>query len=689
VGYRENMKNIIRTAAIVFSEESSAIKTITVQRKIIESLFIENDNKELNTDQIIDSLKNSLDMDFDNCEVNKIMSDSKHSHFEMRLDNKQDLFYFKLDNKRYMTLNDREEQNSIEPHIDNFIKNVYVGSISSGELNSILHKYFYELLNKNISTFQKISKPTNKPKDLFIDPNIFSVEEREAINEFLEWDDINKNKSIFALISYSLEYAIITNHYDSSAIFFNSIKNKEFFLDINVLYRAIGINGKNRQNRILTFLKKCQNSGQNFKISSYSNEEFKQTIKHHVRRLKKVPFQKINYSLFSKYSIDPSIYEYYHEWKVNRITYSFDLFTSHLLGQLDDFKNKFNVETVYKIPFDEKNKNDAQAIKTYQEDIAKVKGCGYEKSHYYDAINTYLIEKLRGSNKNSISDTKFFFVSTDQKLRNWDFKRNDFQPVALLPSHWMAILLKYYSRTTNDYKSFISFLKLKTNYPIVSSDNLQIILAGISEITEDFNKQESILDKIVEFKFDGILNGNNDSRDVFEGTINFVSKEFESEIESLNQKKSTSEFNFSFKQIRFKKDLLTEKELNRKELENQKIPIDKQAVKKFNFFKLKYSIIVIVYYILQVVLTISIGWDIMEPFIYFFGSLGIILSLLYPMIYGKNINPLVFFQSKKEELKNRTYSQFNFNVERINTLIEEENELKREIGQLEKVHDSE
>ena len=683
-----NNKNIIRTAAIVFSEESSAIKSITVQRKIIESLFIENNNKELNTDEIIDSLKNSLDMDFDTSEVESIMNDDEHSHFEMRLDNKQELYYFKLGNKRFETLSDREQQNSIEPHIEVFVKDVYNGKISSEELSEILHKYFYELLNKNIATFQKISKPTNKPKDLFIDPTIFNIEEREAINEFLEWDEIKKNKSIFALISYSLEYAVITNHYDSSALFLNSIKNKEFFLDNNVLYRAIGLNGDSRQNRILTFLNKCNKSGQNFKISCYSDKEFKETIKHHIKRLQKVPFKKINYSLFSKYSIDPSIYEYYHKWKATRRTYSFDLFTSHLLSELDDFKKKFNIETVYKIPFDEKEKSDAKIIKTYQDEIAAAKGYGYEQSHYYDAINTYLIEKLRGSNKNSISDTKFFFVSTDQKLRNWDFSRNDFQPVALLPSQWMAILLKYFSRTENDYSSFISFLKLKTNHPIVSSDNLQTILAGISEITEDFKKQESILEKIVELKFDGILNGENNSEEVFKKTIDFVSKEFESEIDSLNRDKSKSEFNLSNEKIRFKEELLNEKTKTKIDLAKQKIPIDKQGEKNFNFYKLKYATIVIGYFIGLAVLTSVVGWNIMEPITYFLGSVGIIISFLYPMIYGKSINPAVFFNNKEIDMRANAYSDFNFSIDRLNQIIEEEKELKVEIEELKTVHNN-
>ena len=99
--------------------------------------------------------------------------------------------------------------------------------------------------------------------------------------------------------------------------------------------------------------------------------------------------------------------------------------------------------------------------------------------------------------------------------------------------------------------------------------------------------------------------------------------------------------------------LLTEKETTRKELRKQKIPIDKQGEKKFNHFKLKYSLTVIGYFILLGVLTLIFGWDTMEPITYFLGSLGIILCVLYPIICGENINLLVFFQNKEIEFKNK------------------------------------
>ncbi len=150
-----NNKNITRTAAIIYSEESSAIKSSTVQRKIIESLFIENNNKELTIDQVIDELKSSLEMDFGSDEVTKIVNDDRHAHFEVRLEVKENESYFKLLQKRFDVLSDREQQNSILPHIERFKDNIYQGILSTDKIDEIIHNYLYQLLNKNISVFSK------------------------------------------------------------------------------------------------------------------------------------------------------------------------------------------------------------------------------------------------------------------------------------------------------------------------------------------------------------------------------------------------------------------------------------------------------------------------------------------------------------------------------------------------------
>lgn len=49
-------------------------------------------------------------------------------------------------------------------------------------------------------------------------------------------------------------------------------------------------------------------------------------------------------------------------------------------------------------------------------------------------------------------------------------------------------------------------MNIPRNESLIDPDNLQTIMAGISEITEDFIRQETILEDMVAIKFEGIIN---------------------------------------------------------------------------------------------------------------------------------------------------------------------------------------
>ena len=634
--------NLIRTAAIVFSEENTTVQTSTIQRKIVEAVFLEENNERLSVNQIIDFLKKSLALDFSTSEIEQLIND-KASHFEVFLDSSKKESFICLSNKRYAALLEKETKFSITVYITKFVEDIYRGSLSEEQILDCLHKFFYELLNTNISAFQKMASPKFKPESLFINPEIFKIDERSAINEFLEWEDSNKNLAIFALISYSLEYALITNNYSSSSLFLNSVRNKIFFLDSNIIFRAIGINGVNRKNRILTFLKKCKDSGQIFKISKFTETEFKETVRYHINQLQKVPFRKIDHRLFSRYCINPSIYEYYHEWRANHSDYRFELFFAHILVEFDSFKKSFQIVTENRVPFKESSASVKKILLDYQKEIGSFKTNGAEISLYYDAINTFLIEELRGKNNTSITDTKYYFVSTDQKLRKWDFSRNNLQPIALLPSQWLAILLKYYSRTENDYHSFVLFLKLKTNQPIISQENLQPILSGISEITQSFEDQEKILDKMVEVKFAGILNGKSKAEDIFERTIEYVAKEYDEKISRLKEHVDLSKKDIHKQQVEFKTRLMNEKAANFRTLVSLKQLIEKEAQSSFLKAKIFYSIAGVGLLGLSFGITRYLGWNEAEPFTWGIPLTYVVGSYLYSLFTGTEFSLNSFF----------------------------------------------
>ena len=121
----------------------------------------------------------------------------------------------------------------------------------------------------------------NVEGDFSIDLKNYNEEEKRIINDFLNFDDENKDKAIFDIVSLSLEYCILTG--DSKQVYVQGIRNKVFYLDSNIIYRAIGINGESRKELTLRFLEKCISNNIKLAISKYSEKEFKDSIEYHQK----------------------------------------------------------------------------------------------------------------------------------------------------------------------------------------------------------------------------------------------------------------------------------------------------------------------------------------------------------------------------------------------------------------------
>jgi hypothetical protein len=280
-------------------------------------------------------------------------------------------------------------------------------------------------------------------------------------------------------------------------------------------------------------------------------------------------------------------------------------------------------------------------------------------------------------------------VSTDQKLRNWDFSRNESQPMALLPSQWMAVLLRYFSRTDDDYRSFVSFLRLRQEESIIQEDKLQLILAGISEITEDFDKQSAILDQMAEVKFDGILEGKSYD-EIRENASNYSKKLMDIEIQELkdchafNLEETKDEHTKSIieKQREFKNELLTEVNDSIFAIEKSKEPLETIIRTKVSNHKIILILIFVVYYLILALLIYKMSWNAMEPIIYFLGPFGILLSYIYLAVKGHSFDPSLYLAVKEKAFRKDTYKKFNFDSEREEFLAERKKNLKKEISEL-------
>jgi hypothetical protein len=568
-------KDIFRLAAILYADNNYEVKTKTIHKKIIESIFIENNNEIISIHNLIDLVQTKYNLIFTFEEVQEIVS--KVDTFNTSPCKSEEL-KISLSNKRFEALSSKIINNNLDYFIIEFHKaNLNFNLI---DLKKVIYNFLYEVFQTNITSFSKLIDPNIKVEDIInINDLHYNNIEIEIINSFLNWDNDDKNKAIFDISNLALEYCLISNRKGNSFKLEN-LKNKNFYLDTNIVFRAIGINGENRQKRTLTFLEKFREANENLLISSFTTGEIKSSIKYYSNQLNKYSSARINSELFMKHSKGSDFLDYYHKWRRKRSNDSLDLFVAHIMASIEELKKKFDVKNDYKEYFDlgDSKVNDIILDKASQINTFKTShknSSSYLESSIIDAKNIYLVELLRNGNYVNIFDCKYFIISSDQYLRKWDYIKNKSTPIVLLPSQWMSILLRYLNRTSDDFKSFVSFLNINNGEKGISNENLQLILNGISEITSDFTQQSSIISEMISNKFQGILEKSLNDQQIIENSKNFAKTKLENDLEDLQKKNEKLETKFE----KYQANTSGAIDELKKQKDNEKLEKDKEIEK--------------------------------------------------------------------------------------------------------------
>lgn len=669
-----DIRSITRTAAIIYADGMSNRTTNTIKRKFVESAYINNGNSLLTLAELANQIEDEMGLLFSEEEIKQIVKDD-NIFVEVLNKSSEDIKY-NLQEKRYTVL-------CLKPinEIDNVIEDYFSSQgnailFTGEEFKKLIYRYLHSVLNTNMSAYSHFINPTKLSKIPKLNSESFEEDEIDVINNFVKWDNEAKNKVLFKIINYCIEYAVVVNN-SSEDVLSKSLRTKIFYLDNALLYRALGINGELRKRRTLSFLKKCKDSGQKFVISKYTRLEFQNTVDYHLRQLNSsTPFGRITPEAFRRYANGDGFYQFYHEWRNGRINYGFDVFKNHIYTLYKDLIKHFDIEEDFKVPFNEKE--EPAIINTYKDEIQAVKKTYRNEPHLIDAKNMYWIECARNGNNIDVASTKYYFVTSDQKLQLWDKNHSANQPLTLLPSQWMGLILKYVSRSSDDYKSFISFMNLPKDGSVISEDELQSVMAGISEMTEEFTKQETIVESMVEIKFGDILKGN-----IQENAKAYakdkLEKDFEQQLaakeEETRKRLAQKEKEIDDLLINVRKEakrLFEEREKERQRdklqsvikeigsLENRKKRAEARAWKRVSFKKWIVSIVVLVPIALWLYIVYTNDWSIMEKRAYFPPLLYSVLCFLYMMIYGKSINFTNFFNELHTKYVSDEYAAFEY-----------------------------
>lgn len=505
---KEQTTSLFRMSAILYAHNNSdAISQRQIIRKIIEDALLQM-HKDKITDAelsqfILDEYKLTVSYD----EICRIVKDKKFAE-NFDIISEDESLTITLNAKRRLQLLQQAKNKNLADYIDDFLLKD-IDKDSNNKKKNLLYRFLYGVFTTNLEGYKQLLQETFHVE---VSDNSFSDTEKEIINRFLNWDNKEKNRAIYNLASYALEYCMLTNN-KNTTLDVQNLRNKALYLDTNILFRAIGINGDVRKQRTLRFLSKFHSVQEEIKITSETDLEFKDALKYYLDKLEKAertaPY--VNSTCYVEYVDIDGIFRAYHRWKIGRSNASVEVFKSSLFAAYKQLLEDYSISIDARRPY---NLDEKQSLlKEYSSQIHSASDDSKQiNAAECDAKNILWIESLRENQNIDIFKTKSFFISSDHHLRRWDYYRNcNNVPVVMLPSQWLSLVLRYMERTDDDYACFVCFLNIKTGKPLLNEEQLQYVISGISEMTQDIYKEKYLVQSFIQNEFeDGVKNINND-----------------------------------------------------------------------------------------------------------------------------------------------------------------------------------
>ena len=473
-------------------QDNTAMTLETNLVKIVEEILFEKKSESLSITEIAESIKTKFDLDFSEEEI-QIAIKKKGKHIQ----NINSRYILKPDYRKI--LSEQEDFNSkISRLVQMAIKENNL-SVPKEHLMDVLKEYLYFCFNSNKNSILALLNNTRETNGRFNK----SESDIKLINLFLNWENEEKNKFIYNIVSYGYIYCSLTikkNEILANRLF----RGKNFILDANIIFRLAGINNDVRMNTIKSFVEKCKEVGVTLFYTTSTLDEIKRVIVSKVQWIKAVTGNQEPLDLSEFDNSKNDFYKIYCDWS-NR--------DGNIYNDYKGFQNfltKLVINVLNEISFvDPPNFNikSANEFENYTISLKDYKEKHSERKQSQDSIqtdvNNYLyLRSLRRKDKNvNLWTTNDFFISADQNLIGWSLEIDKGIPIVVLPSVWLTIMLRFAGRTANDYKAFCSFLELRTHLPDDTIDVYQL-LTNLADKTTDNELKKIIIQEVFTNKDD-------------------------------------------------------------------------------------------------------------------------------------------------------------------------------------------
>lgn len=538
-------KDLFRFSATLFAETSNEYSSLDSQLQMLKCVFLQKDNEPLSPEEIVVQLLDVFKYHISDDEVERVIKSHKKTFETVVVDDNTS--YRLLDSVLEATK--EAQKNNIDSYIKEFICKFEI--VDKDTATSAIYNYLYELTTTNINTYKLLvsgkSKMSFSDSELSVDIGYMSEIEQNYVHDFIAWENGDKNIALTNIVFTCLEYCLLINGDKPNRLLKDSIRKREIYLDTNVIFRALGINGPIRQKTVKAFLNKCKQARLKLIISHNTKKEFFDTIDYYLNEIRRYPRGNVYSGAYEQLS-DYTLFSHYEEWRKKHPSMSLMYFKSVIQSSYDKMVREFGIVDDEKIP---KGLYDSERFKqvrnSYSATIKKIKDelhdryvsddDRYSLKDSHDATVVHYVEIKREKNV----DTDLFFVSSDKILRYWDLSRQEKEyPVVIYPSQLFLILIKTCGRSENDFDSFVSFINVRSAHHKMPAEKANAIISGISTITEDIETQEILVSAICGGEYQNVFQDIQTNDDLYEAVqevckkyLEVELKEKESEIEVL------------------------------------------------------------------------------------------------------------------------------------------------------------
>ena len=502
--------SVLRLALVVRGGQSSSFEKNLL--KIVSMVLYDSSKSSMTAYEICEAISTQYELEFTEDEVVKavnrkdseiIRTVTKKHTTKQGTNHKENIVSYSLNTKTIEKYKRNDDDKLIERIIGEFFEETSRNKQRISEFKELLLAFLYNTFSVNKDTLmlflrgEQISIPDESE-------NEYDVYEKELLNDFLNWDNTEKNEIIFLAASYCVEYCMLTIKKDFSS-YKDIFRGKKFYLDSNIIFRLAGVNNEERRVVIKTFIDKCVREGIKIKYTNFTNEEIKETVKRNVEAIrnlsggyKLVSVERIN--KFTQSFVNLSFLNLYDEWSKKPGTKynDYNAFQRYVMGNIEAILRGFKKENFI-------------SFETSDADFSSYCSSLYEYKNNHNArcnnasvkidVNNYLYvfnlrKKAKGGTFIDISD---YLISADANLCEWGKTILPSSiPVVVLPSVWYSLILKFKGRTENDYKAFSLFLNLRYRLPEKFDERKPEILKMIQGLDEPVDLKNMMLDDITD-----------------------------------------------------------------------------------------------------------------------------------------------------------------------------------------------